>query len=317
MTEIFAIHKLKNAKITNNSVILHKGKVVKESCVAEPQYQKYQKLGFRLKYFFPIFTNPKKTYILITDEWSKNYCHWLWESLSKLVKLKKEFPEKFSRAILLLPKSYLKIDFVVKSLEAFGFNQNNIKIIPKKSHLRVKNLVFIPCINIASTGYYNFLKPKEVSKILTSHYLEKLKTNFGERIYISRSNPEKNTARQISNEQELTAMLSNHGFKTVYMENFSFLEQISIMNFAKYIIAPHGAGITNTMFSKPECYLLEMVNIDWQKTCFAEIAERMAINYYRIDCYSSSGEERDLELREITVDVLELEEKLIKILRLK
>lgn len=313
MTGIFAIHKLKNAKITNNSVILHKGKVVKESCVAEPQYQKYQEFGFRLKYFFPIFTNPKKTYILITDEWSKNYCHWLWESLSKLVKLKKEFP----KIILLLPKSYLEIDFVVKSLEAFGFNQNNIKIIPKKSHLRVKNLAFIPCINIASTGYYNFLKPKEVSKILTSHYLEKLKTNFGERIYISRSNPKKNTARKISNEQELTAMLSNHGFKTVYMENFSFLEQISIMNFAKYIIAPHGAGITNTMFSKPECYLLEMVNIDWQKTCFAEIAERIAINYYRIDCYSSSGEERDLELRDITVDVLELEEKLIKILRLK
>ena len=313
MSGIFAIHKLKNAKITNNSVILHKGKVVKESCVAEPQYQKYQEFGFRLKYFFPIFTNPKKTYILITDEWSKNYCHWLWESLSKLVKLKKEFP----KVILLLPKSYLKIDFVVKSLEAFGFNQNNIKIIPVKSHLRVKNLAFIPCINIASSGYYNFLKPKEVSKILTSHYLEKLKTNFGERIYISRSNPKKNTARQISNEQELTAMLSNHGFKTVYMENFSFLDQISIMNFAKYIIAPHGAGITNTMFSKPQSYLLELVNIDWQKTCFAEIAERMAINYYRIDCYSLSGAEKNLELRDITVDVLELEEKLIKILRSK
>ncbi len=313
MTGIFAIHKLKNAKITNNSVILHKGKVVKESCVAEPQYQKYQEFGFLLKYFFPIFTNPRKTYILITDEWSKNYCHWLWESLSKLIKLKKEFP----KAVLLLPKSYLKIDFVVKSLEAFGFNQNNIKTIPEKSHLRVKNLAFIPCINITSSGYYDFLKPKEVSKLVTSHYLEKLKTNFGERIYISRSNPKKNTTRQISNEQELTAMLSNHGFKTVYMENFSFLEQISIMNFAKYIIAPHGAGIANTMFSKPESYLLELVNIDWQKTCFAEIAEKMAINYYRIDCYSLSGAEKNLEFRDVTVDILELEEKLIKILRSK
>lgn len=313
MTGIFAIHKLKNAKITNNSVILHKGKVVKESCVAEPQYQKYQEFGFLLKYFFPIFTNLRKTYILITDEWSKNYCHWLWESLSKLIKLKKEFP----KAVLLLPKSYLEIDFVVKSLEAFGFNQNNIKTIPEKSHLRVKNLAFIPCINITSSGYYDFLKPKEVCKIVTSHYLEKLKTNFGERIYISRSNPKKNTTRQISNEQELTAMLSTHGFKTVYMENFSFLEQISIMNFAKYIIAPHGAGIANTMFSKPESYLLELVNIDWQKTCFAEIAEKMAINYYRIDCYSLSGAEKNLEFRDVTVDILELEEKLIKILRSK
>ena len=313
MIKIFAIHKLKNAKITNNSVILHKGKVAKGSCVAEPQYQKYQKIGFRLKYFFPIFTNPKKTYILITDEWSKNYCHWLWESLSKLIKLKKEFP----KAVLILPKSYLKIDFVVKSLEAFGFDQSNIKAIPKKSHLRVKNLAFIPCININSSSYYDFLKLKEVSQIVTSHYLGKLKTNFGERIYIRRSDPEKNTARQISNEQELTAMLSKYGFKTVYMENFSFLEQISIMNFAKYIIAPHGAGITSAMFSKPECHLLELVNIDWQKTCFAETAERMAINYHRIDCYSSPGEEKNLKLRNIAVATLEFEEKLIKILKSK
>ena len=125
MTSIFSIQNLKNIFVTNNSVIIDSGKIVKASCVTEVVYQKYQKFGFKLKYFFPILVFSKKPHILITDEWSKNYCHWLWEALSKLVDLKKATPD----ATLILPKSYLKIDFMMRSLEAFGFNKNNIKTI--------------------------------------------------------------------------------------------------------------------------------------------------------------------------------------------
>jgi capsular polysaccharide biosynthesis protein len=266
------------------------------------------KFKFRLKYFFPIFSFSKKIHILTTDEWSKNYCHFLWEALSKLAELKKEFPD----AILILPKSYLKIDFMMKSLAAFGFNKNNIKIIPKKSRLWVKNLAFIPCINISTPGYYDSLTFRKVAETLISHHGEKLKTNFGEKIYISRSDPKKNTARKISNENELVSVLVKYGFKTVYMENFSFLDQISISHFAKFIIAPHGAGITNAMFSK-ESHLIELVNEKWQKTCFAEMCERADIAYSRIDCQPS--ENRSLELSDINVNVSELEKELTKILK--
>jgi capsular polysaccharide biosynthesis protein len=305
----FSIQKLHGASITNNAVIISKGRILKNSCVTDAVYKKYQSLKFRLKYFFPILTRPKKSYILTTDEWSKNYCHWLWEALSKLILLKKEFPD----ATLVLQKSYGKIDFMMKSLEAFGFNKSNIKFIPKRSHLRVKNLAFIPCMGIATPGYYDFLKFSEVAQTLISHHQENLKTNFGARIYISRSDPQKNTARKVDNEKELTAMLGRHGFKTVYMENFSFLDQISIMHRASFIVAPHGAGITNTMFAQKNCHLFELVSQAWQKTCFAEMCDRMKINYHRFDCVESDA--RGLHLSDINVDVEELEEKLIKILR--
>jgi capsular polysaccharide biosynthesis protein len=96
------------------------------------------------------------------------------------------------------------------------------------------------------------------------------------------------------------------------MENFSFLDQISISHFAKFIIAPHGAGITNAMFSK-ESHLIELVNEKWQKTCFAEMCERADIAYSRIDCQPS--ENRSLELSDINVNVSELEKELTKILK--
>ncbi len=310
MNNIFSVWKLRDVFVTNNCVILSKGAAVKASCVGEQYYQKYLSFKFRLKYFFPIFSCSKKSYILATDEWSKNYCHWLWEALSKVIELKKSDPQ----AILILPKSYLKIDFMMKSLEVFGYTRDNVKIIPRKSQLRVKNLSYIPCIGIATPGYYDFLKFTEVAQALVAGYQEKLKTNFGERIYISRSNPKNNNSRRVENEDEVVAMLTKYGFKKVYMENFSFLEQISIMHFAKFIVAPHGAGITNVMFAKKNCYLLEMVNSKWNKTCFAEMCDRMAINYFRFDC-AEVNQAREMELRDVNVDVATLEPALNLCLR--
>jgi capsular polysaccharide biosynthesis protein len=308
MDKSFLIQKLKNVFVTNNCVIIKDNNILRDSCVGEEYYKKYLKPKFRLKYFFPIFSFSKKQHILITDEWSKNYCHWIWEALSKLVEMKKNF----SDTILLLPKSYLKIDFMMKSLEAFGFNDKNIKIIPKKSRIKIRNLAFISCINISTPNYYDFLKFREISQKLISYYKEKLKTNFGTRIYISRSNPKKDTIRRIKNEKELREMLAKYGFKTVYMENFSFIEQISISYFAEFIISPHGAGITNIIFSE-KCHLIELVNEKWQKTCFAEMCERSKIKYDRINC--KQDDERQLELANINIDIEELEKKLIKTLK--
>ncbi len=306
MNKIFSIQKLQNVFVTNNCVIVKDGRVLKDSCVGESYYKKYLNFKFRLKYFFPFFSFSKKPHILISDEWSKNYCHWLWEALSKLIEMKKSFPD----SILILPKSYLKIDFMMKSLAAFGFNKENIKIIPRKSRLRVKNLAFIPCINISTPGYYDFLKFREVAQTVASHYREKLKIDFGNKIYISRSDPRKNTICKVTNESELVTMLEKYGFKTVYMENFSFLEQVSISHYAKFIITPHGAGITNAAFPE-KCHLIELVNKEWGKTCFAEMCDKIEIGYDRIDCTST---DKNIHLGDINVNVKELEEKLIKIL---
>lgn len=304
--------KFRNAFIANNSVILNEGKIVRDSCVGEEFYKKYRRPGFRLKYFLPLFSFAKKPHILITDEWSKNYCHWLWEALSKLIVITQNFPPK-TDLILVLPSSYKKIDFVMKSLAAFGFNDSNIKFVPKKSQLRVGDLTFIPCMGIATEGYYDFLKFSEVRQTLLAHYQEKLKTNFGARIYISRSDPKKNTARKVANETELTAMLAKYGFKTVYMENFSFLEQVSISNFAEFIVAPHGAGITNVMFARAKSHLIEMVSSEYGKTCFAHMCDKMNIAYDRIECPAINNGKVSV-LQDITVDVANLEKKLTEIL---
>lgn len=305
----FSVQNLRNIFVTNNSVIINKGRILKTSCVSEENFDKYQKISFRLKYLFPIFCFSKKPHILITDEWSKNYCHWLWEALSKLIDLKREFPE----AILVLPKSYLKIDFAMKSLAAFGFNDGSIKTIPKKSQLFLGNVAAIPCINIATPGYYDYLKFNQVGQTLVSHYQNQLKTNFGERIYISRNRPDKEVPRRVDNEKELVAMLAKYGFKTVYMEKFSFLEQISIASFARFIVASHGAGITNCMFAKKPTHLFELINENWKETCFEKMCNKAEITYSRIDCKQIDA--ASMHLGNIAVDVAKLEQKISEFLK--
>jgi len=309
MMDIFAIRKLKNVFVTNNCVIIDNGIVLRESCVGEEMYKKYQKPKFLLKYIFPFFIFSSKTHILVTDEWTKNYCHFLWESLSKLILMKKEF----SDSVLLLPRSYAKIDFIMKSFEAFGFNKKNIKLIPKKSRFKIKNLAFIPVINIGTSNYYDFLKFNEIKSVILGKYSAQLVKNFGDKIYISRSNSLNVVSRRVSNEEELSLMLEKRGFKTVYMENFSFLEQISIMSHAKYVVAPHGAGITNVMFAKDDCHLIELINDKRGVLCFEEMCARMKISYERFDCRQSG--DKSVELSDIEVDVNALEDRVLNIIK--
>ncbi len=304
MADIFSIRKLKNVFVTNNCVIVDHGVVLRESCVGDEMYEKYKKRGFFLKYIFPFFIFSSRQHILVTDEWTKNYCHFLWESLSKLVVMKREF----QNPLLLLPKSYTKIDFVMKSLEVFGFDRSNIKLIPKKSRFKIRNLAFIPVINIGTPGYYDFLKFNEIREIFLKKFAAQLTKNFGEKIYISRSNPQNVVSRRVSNEAELVKMLEKQGFKTVYMENFSFLEQVSIMSHARFIVASHGAGITNAMFAKDGCHLIELINDKRGILCFEEMCGRMKISYERFDC--KQADSRSIELSDIEVDVKILENKI-------
>lgn len=312
MTSQFEIINHKNVKITNNSVVLRSHRIVTESVVASHALKNYQNRKFLLKYILPSlpFARKNQNYILITDEWSKNYCHWLWEALSKLLVLQKQDP----LAILILPKGYLKINFVMKALEAFGVGIDKIITINKKSNLKVSNLAFIGCINIGTKGYYDFLKFSEIRNQITNHFAQDLKLDLGDRIYISRSDPAKNTARKVANEKEVESCLKKYGFKTVYMENYNFLEQVSIANHAKYIVSPHGAGITNVMFMKDGGWLLELVHQDWQKTCFAEMLERMNISYIKQDC-QAENQQRTMHLVDIVVDVLQLEKNLNSIFK--
>ncbi len=75
-----------------------------------------------------------------------------------------------------------------------------------------------------------------------------LGTDFPEKIYINRLDF---SIRQLLNEDEVIRCVENHGFTSISLTGLSVAQQVALFRRATHIIAPHGAGSTNILFSNP------------------------------------------------------------------
>jgi capsular polysaccharide biosynthesis protein len=80
------------------------------------------------------------------------------------------------------------------------------------------------------------------------------------RLYISR---QRATHARVVNERELIAVLEAHGFEIVETEGRPVAEQVRLFSQAEAIVAPHGAGQTNMLFSSVSCRNLELLEPQW------------------------------------------------------
>ena len=64
--------------------------------------------------------------------------------------------------------------------------------------------------------------------------------------------------RPLQNEKEVAHFLESRGFQSVYPEQFSLSEFISVIKNADFVIAESGAAITNMMFAGPDTKFLEI-----------------------------------------------------------
>lgn len=67
------------------------------------------------------------------------------------------------------------------------------------------------------------------------------------KIYITRRLAEQ---RRILNDDEVSVFLASQGFQVIASEKLSVREQIELFTAAKTIVAPHGAGLANIIFSQ-------------------------------------------------------------------
>jgi capsular polysaccharide biosynthesis protein len=294
---------LKNVRISTNSVIFTYFKIFKESCIGTPNYEQYKK-GFRffLKFIFPKLNFSKKRFILITDEWTSNYYHWHIFALRKLLILQEQNLIKDS--LLLLPKKYQKYPFVAPCLKKFGVKPEQIVFLPKKSNIKVAE---VPLIKQPRQDPPMFNKIRE---ILLSNIPAK-DFGFGDKIYISR---EKQALRFVENEEELVSTLEKWGFKKIIAEDFSYDEQLAIFSKAKYLVAPHGAGITNVLFMKEGGALLEMTTPQTPELFnkdFYSLSTMIGVKYFYQQCkIGKKSKVSDHHHGSLIVDLEKLEENL-------
>lgn len=99
---------------------------------------------------------------------------------------------------------------------------------------------------------------------------------WGERIYISRENARR---RRVTNEGELWARLAAHGFRKVRLEELPWSEQIAALQHAKVVVAPHGAGLANTVFCRAGTRVVEFFNRGYVNAVFWRVAALRVLDY--------------------------------------
>lgn len=296
-----AIKFLKKIRIATNSVAFNYFKIIKETCIGEDNYKQYQK-GFKffLKFIFPKFNFSKKTFLLITDEWTSNYYHWHFFALKKLAILKSK--NLIEGSLLFLPKKYKRYKFTLASLEKFGIKENQIVFLSKKSNIKVANLAIVTAPQQHQKAFC------EMRKILLKNTAKK-DLGFGDKVYISR---EEQVLRYVENEKEVLSLLEKYGFKKIIIDKFSYDDQINICRDIKYLVSPHGAGLSNILFMSENTSMLEMASkrdSNESVTEYYKLASLLNINYFYQEC-AARGKIQDFHHGSLLVDLEKLEKNL-------
>ena len=117
-------------------------------------------------------------------------------------------------------------------------------------------------------------------KFLRQTFLTKVSmdgSKFGKKIYVSRARAQ---TRQVINEDAVTKFLSTLGFKTVYLEEMSILEQVALFANAEVVVSPHGSGLTNLVFCSPKTKVIELFSPYYTRTDYWVISQHLGLEHF-------------------------------------
>ena len=116
----------------------------------------------------------------------------------------------------------------------------------------------------------------------------------------------KETIRSIRNHDQVLDLL-----KSVYPEmewrvfgSESIADTVELFRKAKLIVAPHGAGTTNMIFSAAGIKVMEFMPVDSPNLCYWHLAEALGNSYSMIAC--------DTVNHQMTVDIAETKQILLE-----
>jgi capsular polysaccharide biosynthesis protein len=129
------------------------------------------------------------------------------------------------------------------------------------------------------------------------------------RVYLSRRSAPN---RRVTNEAEVAALLAGYGFEVVATEGMSLRDQAAMFGSTRYLIAIHGAGITNIMFRRGSPMdVMELHSDEYHTTSYMQIC---AESGYRWSALACAAQGKGGQIADIAVDLKALEQRVCRML---
>ena len=187
---------------------------------------------------------------------STNYFHYTLQSIGPILLAYK--------MNLLREKDTIIIDSI------FNFQKDLLKLVC--NYLNIEVEVFAPkngviyCIENCIFSEFLFNTNFHYSVIdefeCIANHLYSERKNFPKNIYISRAD---SRIRKMSNEDKVISLMSKKGYRIINNSKLSISDQIQMFSSAKNIVAPHGAGLTNLLYTLEDIRVTELFSE--QKNC--------------------------------------------------
>lgn len=101
----------------------------------------------------------------------------------------------------------------------------------------------------------------------------------GRRVFLNRS---EKSGRNLANFDEILPILNKYGFEVIDTDGMELIEQATIFAQAKHLIAIHGAGNTNILFSDKKLRFLEIMPTNRLACQYFWLANALGIEYYDV-----------------------------------
>lgn len=238
------------------------------------------------------FTRISSPIFLAGNPGYQNYYHWTYQIWSSILFVMNEKKKSISIDILGPPLNSLRRRYI----ELLGSKINYIEAQPDCAY-------FLDSAYWSDLmwGGYAFNPSKKVLEAIED-FGRKFTKETPSRIYISRKDSNR---RVVENEDDIEKILVDRGFTPVLLSTLPLTDQIGLLSGAEFIIAPHGAGLTNIIFCGQNKKLIELFSDDYINQCFRAVAIAKGFDYIGI-INPSTVDSRGHHFSKINLDIQSL-----------
>jgi len=226
----------------------------------------------------------------VVQSFSYMYYHFLVETLSRIISVQRSsFYNPSTKFLLQLDKSTTEYEY----LDMLGITSEKIVKYDKNKVYQAEELLFptpVPRITGATKESLSRVRRALGVKTLPSNERNVI-------IYCSRDMEDE---RQVENEPLLLELLGYHIPENmelvVFRRGWSAQDTIKLFERAAVILGPHGAGLTNSLFSAPGTRLIEFLYLHNPPMMFWHMSSLLDLEYWMVPVPQGHWKERELSV---------------------